>query len=96
MGKNKVLVKVHPEGKYVVDIDKVGGQQKKRDGNEAGEALLRFSDMGDVDKNGGGEARGRGPQQQRSVKGRGQGLYRHGRGGREGTGRMMASGHGSH
>jgi 26S proteasome regulatory subunit T6 len=22
MGKNKVLVKVHPEGKYVVDIDK--------------------------------------------------------------------------
>eukprot|EP00198_Chlamydomonas_reinhardtii_P013772 XP_001703109.1 26S proteasome regulatory subunit [Chlamydomonas reinhardtii] len=23
MGKNKVLVKVHPEGKYVVDIDKV-------------------------------------------------------------------------
>ena len=22
MGKNKVLVKVHPEGKYVVDLDK--------------------------------------------------------------------------
>lgn len=22
MGKSKVLVKVHPEGKYVVDIDK--------------------------------------------------------------------------
>lgn len=22
MGKNKILVKVHPEGKYVVDIDK--------------------------------------------------------------------------
>lgn len=22
MGKNKVLVKVHPEGKYVVDIEK--------------------------------------------------------------------------
>ena len=24
MGKNKVLVKVNPEGKYVVDLDKVG------------------------------------------------------------------------
>lgn len=25
MGKNKVLVKVNPEGKYVVELDKVGG-----------------------------------------------------------------------
>lgn len=31
MGKTKVLCKVHPEGKYVVDIDKVrvGGTRQK-------------------------------------------------------------------
>lgn len=26
MDKKKVLVKVHPEGKFVVDVDKVSGQ----------------------------------------------------------------------
>ena len=41
MGKNKVLVKVHPEGKYVVDIDKVRKAKGWRGGVGAGGRLER-------------------------------------------------------